>query len=488
MAVVTVTAAALMISALAAFAVERGRIVRQAEESLDRDGRHFAAFAATSDDPVTGRPFASASDLLRAGMVLRTAGPTEGSLALVGGDVTWVGAEGADVRPEFAAGFLAHVRPLARAASATQDRYTDGDVDYAYVVVPVRIGPDQSGALVRVVDLRAAFAGLGDTVRTFALTATGALLLSGALAAVLMTRLLEPLAWLRQTAEGIGEADLATRIPVRGHDDLTALTRTVNGMLDRVEHAVTDRRRLLEDVAHELRTPMTVVRGHLDLVDPANPGDVTRTVTLAAEELDRMSRLVDDLTVLATAERPDFVSPIRYDVGQLTRDTVEHAHVLGARRWRLDEAAEVEVELDPFRITQAWQQLVSNAVRYSEPGSAVGIGSRLTGGSLRMWVRDEGIGIAPADRDVVLRRWGRGSTGPGGEAAAQGHSLGLGLTIVDAIVTAHRGRLEIDSAAGRGSLVTMVIPAGDAAPPSGDAAPTAAAVPVESSESAVRTR
>ena len=109
--------------------------------------------------------------------------------------------------------------------------------------------------------------------------------------------------------------------------------------------------------------------------------------------------------------------------------------------------------IDPTRITQAWLQLVANAVKYSEHCSTVSLGSAVRDGHLLMWVRDEGIGIAPEDIDLVRQRFKRTT---GAQEIASG--TGLGLSIVETIVAAHGGRLDIRSEVGRGSVFTMVVP------------------------------
>ncbi|MCA0305960.1 MAG: HAMP domain-containing histidine kinase [Actinobacteria bacterium] len=162
-----------------------------------------------------------------------------------------------------------------------------------------------------------------------------------------------------------------------------------------------------------------------------------------------MGRLVDDLLALAKAERAEFMQPEATDLARLTDETLVKATALGPRHWVLDELAEAEVVLDPQRVAQAWLQLAANAVRFSADGSTVGLGSRIEGNQVRLWVRDEGAGIDPADHERVLRRFERGSAAGGS---------GLGLAIVAAIARAHGGRVEIESERGRGSRISMVVP------------------------------
>ena len=111
-------------------------------------------------------------------------------------------------------------------------------------------------------------------MRTYTIVALLALFTITALAAWQSGRLLAPLRTLRETAEEISETDLSRRLPETGNDDITALTRTFNGMLDRLEQAFVGQRQFLDDVGHELKTPLTVLRGHLELLDADDPAEV----------------------------------------------------------------------------------------------------------------------------------------------------------------------------------------------------------------------
>ena len=113
------------------------------------------------------------------------------------------------------------------------------------------------------------------------------------------------------------------------------------------------------------------------------------------------------------------------------------------------------LHVDPGRITQAWLQLAANAVKYSTPGSVITLGSRLHRGEAQLWVRDQGIGIAPEQLAVVRERFGRTS-----EAQSHASGAGLGLSIVESIVAAHGGRLDIESEPGAGSTFTINLPLG----------------------------
>src|SRR5690606_30956437 len=360
--------------------------------------------------------------------------------------------------------------------------------DYRALVGPVRSGGaagagQEPAALVLAYDRGAEHAEFAQVFRTYAVVALGALVLIGVVGWVVAGRLLQPIRALSRTAQRIGDTDLSARIPVTGNDDLSDLSRTVNGMLDRLEGAFESQRRLLDDVGHELRTPLTVVRGHLELMDPHDAADASETRDLALDELDRMNRLVDDLATLATAGRPDFVRPLDVDLGRLLDDVHDKVRTLGDRRWLVDARADVAARVDAQRLTQALLQLAANAVKFSAPGSVVALGSAVSddGARVRVWVRDEGVGIAPDEQPRIFERFAQATT-PG-----RAHPEGAGLGLVAASAAGHGGRVLVASTPGVGStfaldLPLVPVPADEgpgpaAAAPPGPVAPTAPTVP-----------
>jgi signal transduction histidine kinase len=450
-AVVALTGLALATSGLIVHSRGEAMTEQRVGADLGRAVEEFRTLALTGLDPATGQPFADAKGLLRVAVQRSALASNEGVLGIVGDRVQWAAQTAVPFRPERDQEFVAEMLPLAVLEAVSQGSLRTSQRDYRYVVVPVAFGDGRpSGALVRAVDFGMEQSLLADVWSSYVLVAVGSLLLVGLLISILVGRLLEPISWMRRTADEITDTDLSQRIPVRGTDDLSALGVTVNHMLDRLETAVSAQRELLDDVGHELRTPLTIIRGHLELLDPADAADVATTRDLLLDETDRMGRLVDDLLTLAKAEQPEFLRPAPTDVARLTDETLAKAAGLGERHWVLDDLADSEVELDEQRIAQAWLQLAANAVRYSADGSTVGMGSRLADGELRLWVRDEGVGIVPADLDRVTRRFERGSGASGG--------TGLGLAIVGAIARGHGGRVDIESEPGRGSTVSIVLP------------------------------
>jgi signal transduction histidine kinase len=330
---------------------------------------------------------------------------------------------------------------------------TEREGELLIATQPVTQG-DDTGALVIVTYLDQERSGLRDTMRTYLIVAILTLLLITGLAAWQSGRLLAPLRTLRTTAEEIGESDLSQRIPETGNDDITALTRTVNGMLDRLEAAFVGQRQFLDDAGHELKTPLTVLRGHLELLDTGSPQEVAETRALLLDEVDRMARLVGDLILLAKTNRPDFLNLARVDVGDLVADVQAKARGLGDRRWVVDHATHHEPWVDEQRITQALLQLADNAVKHTQDGDEIGLGSSYDGGSVRLWVRDTGPGVPLEDRDKIFERFGRSRVPDDDEG------FGLGLSIVAAIARAHGGHAAVEDADAGGARFVIVLPAG----------------------------
>lgn len=261
--------------------------------------------------------------------------------------------------------------------------------------------------------------------------------------------ILAPVRDVRRTAAEISEHDLTRRIPVQGRDDIAALAEQFNAMLDRLQDAFATQRQFVDDVSHELRTPITIVRGNLELLgdDPVERQEVVR---LCTDELDRMTRIVEDLLVLAKAERPDFATPATVSLAELTSDVETKIRTLGDRRWVLEHLGEGAVVVDEQRVTQAMVQLAQNAVQHTEAGSEIRIGSRLRQGAALLWITDHGPGIDPERAERIFERFTHDGPHPGG--------AGLGLAIVRAIADAHRGRVRVWSRPGEGATFTLELP------------------------------
>jgi len=471
---VTVAALGLALAGAASYVVQRNAVDNRVDRSLSQEVAEFRGFADTGVDPTTGAPFTSLRDLFYVALQRNVPDEYEAFLTTVDGRVAYYSAGARPLQlqdhPEITAA-AAGVGPTDRVRVRTVATSV-GDVRLA--LVPVGIdGSTEQGVYVVGVGRDLEQAHVLDVTRTYAVAALLALALVALVAWLVAGRLLRPVRVLRETAQRITDTDLDERIEVTGHDDLSDLTRTVNGMLDRLQAAFATQRELLDDVGHELRTPITVLRGHVELVDPQDPQDVAETRALVLDELDRMNRLVDDLLMLAKARRPDFLRWSVVDVAPLVDEVVDKARPLGDRRWLVDQRCDAVVAGDPQRLTQALLQLVANATAWTGQGDVVALGSASDGHEVRLWVRDTGPGVAPEDVDRIFSRFVRGS-GSGGV-----DGTGLGLPIVAAIADAHGGRVEVRSEPGSGATFTLVLPAPRPVPSDADTEPIETAGPVD---------
>jgi signal transduction histidine kinase len=316
-----------------------------------------------------------------------------------------------------------------------------------FAVVQFQVtGQPQVGSYVVAIDLQPALDRLVASARQYGLLSMAALIMIGLGGWIVAGRLLRPLQTLRRAAENISHTDLAARIPVTGKDDVTQLTRTVNEMLDRLESAFDTQQRFLDDAGHELRTPITIVQGHLEVLDPTDPGEVVATRSLVMDELERMGRLVNDLIVLAQAGRPDFVRFEPVDLDRFLREVLDKAQGLADRVWVLDSTVTAVALADAHRLTQAMLQLTDNSVRFTGPDDVIAIGGVFSRGQVHLWVRDTGPGVAPEDAERIFARFGRA-----GGSRGETHNSGLGLSIVASIAAAHGGRVELTQPHGTSS-------------------------------------
>lgn len=351
--------------------------------------------------------------------------------------------------------FVARVTTEAADGQVVRGTVARGERTLRYVVVPVQTaGAAATGAFVVAVDLVAVLRPLDDAFATYYLVAAVSLVLAGVVGWFVAGRLLRPIRSLEVAATRITATDLSERIPVAGRDDVSALTATVNSMLDRLQGALSAQRQLLDDVGHELKTPITIVRGHLELMDPTDSADTTATRDLAIDELDRMSGLVRDISQLAEVQRPMALRIETVDVAALTDRIRVKAMALSSHEWRTPESAHVLAEIDPERITQAMLQLAANAATHGAASGPIEIGSRVDAPDrqLVLWVRDSGVGIDEGTQQHLFERFRRGSAGRGAEGS------GLGLAIVAAIARSHGGTVRVDSEPGVGSVFTIAVP------------------------------
>ncbi len=436
--------------------VQQRRLLERVDSGIAADVSQFRSLAAGELGPQDAPPFPDVDSLLEVAVQRQVPAEDQTSLALVNGVPRFVPSGERPVQLEFEDALidlLAGLPPSEPARIRTVDTAA-GPVRYAAVQVTIE-GSADVGTYVVAYALRPGQGALADAGRLYAIVAAISLALVGVVGWVVAGRLLRPLRVLRAAAEDISHTDLSLRIPVTGNDDISELTATVNAMLSRLQAAFDTQQQFLDDAGHELRTPLTVVRGHLEVLDSSKTFEVEETRALVLDELDRMARLVSDLTMLARSRRPDFTRPGPVDVDHLLATVLEKVSALGDRQWLIEATVHVRLLADQQRLTQALLQLSDNAVKHTAPGDVIALGAALGPRWVSLWVRDSGEGIPPADLGRIFERFGRAATfgsGRGDEGS------GLGLAIVSAIAVAHGGEARVASIVGEGSTFAIVLP------------------------------
>ena len=320
-----------------------------------------------------------------------------------------------------------------------------------YRAVRVTIG-DENGAFVVTILPAAELRGIRE-LQTYGAAVIGVVVVAAAVCAwFLAGRVLRPVRELTETARSISESNQTERIRVSRSGEAAEMAETFNEMLDRLNAASVNQRDFLRAAGHELRAPLTVATGHLELLAEGT-FDQQATLPLVIDELSRMGKILDDLQSLTGATAPGFLAPEQIDAELFAHELLAKAMALAERSWRLDEATPGTFVADRFRLTEAMLNLADNAAKNTAPGDTIALGLRLGDGEVRLWVRDTGPGVALDDAERVFERFTRGQG-----AHRRYRGAGLGLSIVQSIAEAHGGRVDLESRPGSGATFTMVLP------------------------------
>jgi signal transduction histidine kinase len=291
----------------------------------------------------------------------------------------------------------------------------------------------------------------------------GILALAGALFAAYLigVRVSRPLRRMAAVAARVDAGDLHPRIhEVGGHgDEVKVLADAFNHMLDRLTDAFAGQRAFVADASHELRTPLTVMRGQLEvLASQSNPSgaEVRRVERLVQAEISRISRLVDDLLLLAKTEQTQFLRVEWIDLGAFVAELWDGMSLLARRHFELGPVPAGTLRADPDRLAQALRNLVGNAIDHTIPeqGLVRMRVEQVPGERIRFSVEDDGPGIPADQRERVFHRFHR--TDAARDRASGG--TGLGLAIVRAITDAHGGTVKAGQSAEGGARIELELP------------------------------
>jgi len=275
-------------------------------------------------------------------------------------------------------------------------------------------------------------------------------------------RVTAPLRRMAAVATRVDAGELEPRMdpPSGSGEEVLVLAESFNHMLDRLAEAFHGQREFVADASHELRTPLTVIRGQLEVLaaqDDPSGDEVRRVERLVQSEITRISRLVDDLLLLAQAEQTDFLRTEQVNLQSFVADLWDGVSLTADRHFELGAVPEGELRADPDRLAQALRNLARNAIEHTaeETGLVRLDVERLAPDKIRFAVLDDGPGIPVEERERIFERFHR--TDPARTRSAGG--AGLGLAIVRAIAEAHGGQVRArDSSNGHGARVELVLP------------------------------
>lgn len=353
-----------------------------------------------------------------------------------------------------------------------QDRGLPGGIEYARVLAEGMV----IGMVAVPRDAPPMSAALRDLGPYLAAVAFGLLAAGTAVAALVIFRpTRRRLSQLQAAARAIGAGQAGVRAPVRGGDEVTALSRAFNEMAQQLEHRTSaletadrTRRQLLADVSHELMTPLAAIRGYVETLqmDNLDIDDASRTryLQIVNDESDRLEQIVGDLLELARLEGGG--GALRHEPVSLPQlfERVRHRHeqMLAERGITLDIAGEPAIDGlrgDQHRLEQVLQNLVANAIRHTPTGGRVMVAAVREGGEVVLTVEDTGSGIPDEHLPHVFDRFYKADESRTGTQMRSGS--GLGLSIVQAIVTRHRGTVEALNVPSGGARFVVRLPVAD---------------------------
>ncbi len=291
-------------------------------------------------------------------------------------------------------------------------------------------------------------------IRRWMILAGGIATLAGLIVSAMQARrIAAPVRALAQAARQIAAGDFSRRVPVTGEDELAEMAQAFNSMVAQLAQQQALRRQAMSDVAHELRTPLSVLQIELESLEDGLTQPTPETIAALKAEVDHLGRLVEDLRVLSLSEAGEL---------PLTRERLDLAELSGGVLQRLQgAAAEKAVALvsqlpstpvvvwgDAQRLTQVLLNLLTNALRHTPPGGTITVCVRVVGDEAQVSVQDTGEGIAPEVLPHIFERHYR----------PQGSDSGLGLSIAQHLIRAHGGRIWAQSRLGEGSTFTFSLP------------------------------
>ena len=271
--------------------------------------------------------------------------------------------------------------------------------------------------------------------------------------------LTHPIRELTRATHAVSEGDLSQQVPVRSKDELGELAQAFNKMSSELSRSVNARKQMTADIAHELRTPLSLILGHAEAVHDGVLPPTRENFEIIREEATRLEHLVNDLRTLSLADAGELSIQLQRLQPQRLLNEVSSLYQYQAQRenitFELDVAPHLaDIEVDPGRMTQVLTNILDNALRHTPEGGRVILAAREVDDTVELSVQDSGPGLSVEDIDRIFERFYRADASRQREDGGSG----LGLAIARSIVQAHGGQLLAESELGAGLKVRIRLP------------------------------
>lgn len=295
-------------------------------------------------------------------------------------------------------------------------------------------------------------------------SAVGAIIIALLLGGVLARTISRPVRELTEATKMVAQGKLGYQVTVRSHDELGELVASFNQMSADLAHSTRLRRQMTADIAHDLRTPLSVILGYTEALSDGKLQATTAMYQVMHKEAQHLNRLIDDLRTLSLADAGELPLILQPVAPRSLLERAALAHTAQAAQQnvalRLEAAADLPpVAVDPERMAQVFDNLVSNALRYTPPQSEIVLTAASHDDGVLFKISDRGAGIDPQDLPYIFNRFYRGD-----KSRSQNGESGLGLAIARSIVKAHGGTITAESTPGEGTTFSLLIPTHSAPP------------------------
>ena len=330
---------------------------------------------------------------------------------------------------------------------------------YRSIWLPIDVEDGERFAMHIIAPLTEVESAVGRLRTLFFLALPLALLMLGVATSLIIKRSFRPISNIIDTANRINARDLTGRIPPgRSNDEIAALTRTLNAMIERLQSAFAAQKQFIADLSHEYGTPLTILRSELEFASVrVTNAEAQESIRLGFSEIDRLKRMTDDLLLLTRLDSSEQLrarKPVRLD--ELLAESCRRMASLAAERsiaLNLQIGEVCEINGDEDRLQRAVSNLIDNAIKYSPAGSTVAIHLGSNDTNVSIAIADQGKGIPPEELPFIFDRFRRGAL-----TRTEEPGSGLGLAIAQRIVELHGGRVRGESFAGKGSTFFIEFP------------------------------